>query len=53
MKLSAVVKFYGDIVFAAQMMSFLLILNSLFFIIYSILLSRGVYLDWEIHGFAD
>ncbi|MEX5486704.1 hypothetical protein IC611_18400 [Proteus mirabilis] len=38
--------------FSRKMMSFLLILNSLF-IIYSILLSRGVYLDWEIHGFAD
>ncbi len=38
--------------FSRKTMSFLLILNSLF-IIYSILLSRGVYLDWEIHGFAD
>ncbi|WP_240531546.1 NAD-binding protein [Proteus alimentorum] len=33
------------------MMSLLLILNGIF-IIYSILLSRGIYLDWEIHGFS-
>ncbi|MEQ4987862.1 NAD-binding protein [Proteus vulgaris] len=32
-------------------MSLLLILNGIF-IIYSILLSRGIYLDWEIHGFS-
>ncbi|MEY2343680.1 hypothetical protein I3679_003045 [Proteus mirabilis] len=52
MKLSAVVNFMETSSFSRKMMSFLLILNSLF-IIYSILLSRGVYLDWEIHGFAD
>lgn len=52
MKLSAVVNFMETSSFSRKTMSFLLILNSLF-IIYSILLSRGVYLDWEIHGFAD
>ncbi|ARX10330.1 NAD-binding protein [Proteus mirabilis] len=52
MKLSAVVNFMETSSFSRKMMSFLLILNSLF-IIYSILLSRGIYLDWEIHGFAD
>lgn len=51
MKISSVVNFIEASSFVRKMMSLLLICNGLF-IIYSILLSRGVYLDWEIHGFS-
>ncbi|QUT00807.1 NAD-binding protein [Proteus terrae] len=51
MKLSAILNVIETSKVTRKMMSLLLILNGIF-IIYSILLSRGIYLDWEIHGFS-
>ncbi len=51
MKLSAILNVIETSKVTRKMMSLLLILNGVF-IIYSILLSRGIYLDWEIHGFS-
>ncbi len=51
MKLSVILNVIETSKVTRKMMSLLLILNGIF-IIYSILLSRGIYLDWEIHGFS-
>ncbi|WP_223672400.1 NAD-binding protein [Proteus terrae] len=51
MKLSAILNVIETSKVTRKMMSLLLILNGIF-IIYSIFLSRGIYLDWEIHGFS-
>ncbi|MEQ4794233.1 potassium channel protein, partial [Klebsiella variicola subsp. variicola] len=51
MKLSVILNVIETSKVTRKMMSLLLILNGMF-IIYSILLSRGIYLNWEIHGFS-
>lgn len=51
MKFSAILNVIETSKVTRKMMSLLLILNGIF-IIYSILLSRGIYLDWETHGFS-
>lgn len=52
MKLSTVIHFIEASSFIRKTMSLLLVVNGLY-IIYSILLARGIYLDWEIHGFSQ
>lgn len=51
MKLSGILNAIETSALTRKMMSLLLTCNGIF-IIYSILLSRGIYLDWEIHGFS-
>ncbi|HCH50347.1 MAG TPA: potassium channel protein [Proteus sp.] len=52
MKLSEILHFIETSTLTRKVMSLLLIFNGIF-IIYSILLARGVYLDWELHGFSQ
>ncbi|MEQ4923415.1 NAD-binding protein [Proteus hauseri] len=52
MKLSEILNFIETSKLTRKVMSLLLIFNGIF-IIYSILLARGIYLDWELHGFSQ